>query len=318
MHATTSSWDSRSRSFERSGAKAVDFRSIRVQASGFELHADVWEGGTREHVLLLHGLGGNSVTWHGVAPTLANTLQARVLAVDLPGFGATRPGARRLGVDTLSQVVESVIARQAPPGVRWHVAGNSLGGVLALKVACRDPARVERVTLAALALPLSWGRSLAEVAALGGYVPAATPWLGRWLVARHVQRTGVPGVVDGPVRQLFGDPGLLDPVLRQRLIAVSEDRLTWAADAARALEQTSLSLGVALLHAGRANRWIMDTRCPVRAIYGGSDPLYPESAWRRLQRARPDWQHVCMPAVGHVPQLESPEAFAAHMLETFE
>lgn len=291
----------------------LDFRSIELSAAGFELHADLWEGGTAAHVLLLHGLGGNSITWHGVAPTLARVLKARVLAIDLPGFGATRAGPRRVGLGTLSRVVESVLCREA--GVRWHVAGNSLGGVLALRVACQAPARIERVTLAALALPLTWGRSLTEVAAFGGYVPAAVPWFGRWLVSRHVRRTGVPGVVDGPVRQLFGDPALLDPVLRQRLIAVSEARLTWADEAARALEQTSLSLGVALLHGGRAYRWIQDTLCPVRAIYGGSDPLYPESAWRRLQHTRPDWQHIRMPAVGHVPQLEAPDRFAEHMLD---
>jgi len=292
----------------------LDFACIQLQASGFELHADSWDGGTEAHVLLLHGLGGNSITWHGVAPTIARTLRARVLAIDLPGFGATRAGTRRVDLDTLSEVVLGVLAREAPAGTRWHVAGNSLGGVLALRVACREPARVAHVTLAALALPLTWGRSLSEVAALGGYVPAALPWLGRWLVTRHVQKTGVPGVVDGPVRQLFGDPGLLDPVLRQRLIAVSEARLTWAGEAARALEQTSLSLGVALLHEGRASRWIKDARCSVRAIYGGSDPLYPELAWQRLRLARPDWQHVRMPDVGHVPQLEAPAMFARHML----
>ena len=295
--------------------ETLDFASIQLWASGFELHADSWDGGTDAHVLLLHGLGGNSITWHGAAPTIARTLRARVLAIDLPGFGATRAGERRVDLDTLSEVVEGVLEREAPRGTRWHVAGNSLGGVLALRAACREPARVAHVTLAALALPLTWGRSLAEVAALGGYVPAAVPWLGRWLVTRHVQKTGVPGVVDGPVRQLFGDPALLDPALRQRLIAVSEGRLTWAGEAARALEQTSLSLGVALLHGGRANRWIQDARCSVRAIYGGSDPLYPERAWQRLRQARPDWQHVRMPAVGHVPQLEAPAAFAGHMLE---
>jgi len=294
----------------------LEFESIKLNVCGFELSADLWQGGSRNHVLLLHGLGGNSITWHGVAPTLARALGATVLAVDLPGFGASRAGPGRVELDTLSEVVLEVMGQAAPPGTRWHVAGNSLGGVLALRVACREPARVERVTLAALALPLTWGRSLGELAALGGYVPAAVPWLGRWLVARHVRATGVPGVVDGPVRLLFGDPSLLDPVLRQRLIAVSEQRLTWAGEAARALEQTSFSLGVALLEPGRAQRWICEVRCPVRAIYGSSDPLYPESAWQRLELVRPDWQHVRMPCVGHVPQLEAPEAFARHMLDS--
>ncbi len=52
----------------------------------------------------------------------------------------------------------------------------------------------------------------------------------------------------------------------------------------------------------------------MRAIYGGLDPLYPPSTWRRLERERPDWDVICMPDVGHVPQVEAPAEFARLML----
>jgi pimeloyl-ACP methyl ester carboxylesterase len=289
-------------------------RTTRIRAKGFELHADTWDGGDSAHVLLLHGLGGNSITWHAVAPVLADKLRARVLAVDLPGFGASHPTGRRVGFDALSEVVLDVLRREAPSGATWHVAGNSLGGLLALRAAVEAPRNVSRVTLASVSLPLVWGRTRAELTALGGYVPSAVPWLGRALIARYVRTTGLPGVVDDPVRFLFRDPKRLDVELRERLLAVSDYRLTWVAEAARALEQTTRSLGVALLRPDCAARWIRDVRCPVRSIHGSHDPIYPAAAWHRLANERTDWDHVRLDDVGHVPQLEAPLEFAAHMM----
>jgi pimeloyl-ACP methyl ester carboxylesterase len=288
--------------------------SIQLSAAGFELHADVWEGGAGEPVLLLHGLGGNTITWHGVAPLLAQALRTRVLAVDLPGFGASHPHGKRCGYSGLFRVVEEILVHEAAPSARWHVGGNSLGGLLALQAAFTLPDRVAHVTLASVSLPLRWGRGARELLAFGSYVPTAFPWLGRRLVGRYMRTLGLPGVVDEPIRFLFGDAARLDPELRERLLAVSGYRLTWVPEAARALEDVTRGLGVALLRPDAAERWIREVRCPVTAIYGGRDPLYPLGVWQHLARERPDWEYICMPDVGHVPQLEDPAEFASHML----
>jgi pimeloyl-ACP methyl ester carboxylesterase len=287
--------------------------STELQIGSFRLHVDRWSGGQRGHVLLLHGLGGNSITWHGVAPQLASELRAQVLALDLPGFGASRPGPRALDLRVLSGVIHSLMQTQAPTGTRWVLAGNSLGGLLALELACRFPEQVAAVNLAALALPLNWGRANGGLRDVGQYVAVALPWQGRRLVTRYVKSRGVPGVVDDPIRLLFRDPARLDAELRQRLIAVSEDRLGWAEDAARAYEQVTRSLGLQLIWPGLAARWIRRVRCPVQSIYGSHDPLYPLSAWQQLERTRPDWSHVRLDDIGHVPQLEAPREFTAHL-----
>ena len=80
-----------------------------LQVGPFRLHVDRWSGGPRGHVLLLHGLGGNSITWHGVAPELASQLGASVIALDLPGFGASRPGRHALNLRVLSDVIHAVM-----------------------------------------------------------------------------------------------------------------------------------------------------------------------------------------------------------------
>jgi pimeloyl-ACP methyl ester carboxylesterase len=296
-------------------ADRVTARRVRLDAAGFELNAERWNGGQRAHVLLLHGLGGNSVTWHGVAPVLARSLGAEVLAVDLPGFGRSRTAGRRVGMRVLSQLLEAVLLAEAPPGTRWLVAGNSLGGVLALELSCRMPELVAGVSLVAPALPLRWGRGLRGVVALTSWLPAAVPVLGGWLIGRYMTRTGLPGVVDEPIRALFGDATRLDASLRERLLGVSGDRLGWAMEAGRAYEQVTGSLGIDLLRPAAVARWIRDVQCPVQAIRGGRDPIFPASAWYELERLRPDWTFVTLPDIGHVPQLEAPEEVARHLSE---
>lgn len=294
--------------------QSLKLESALCTVGEFSIHIDRWQGGDEAQVLLLHGLGGNSITWHGVAPILARELRARVLAIDLPGFGASRPGPRALSLGVLSRVIHSVMLAEGSPGMRWVLAGNSLGGLLALELACRLPEQVAAVSLAALALPLDWGRQRRSKFGVWQYVPLAVPWQGRRIVERYVTARGVPGVVDDPIKLLFRDPTRLDAELRQRLIAVSEYRLTWAAEAARAYEQITLSLGLRLIWPGLAGRWIRGVRCPVQSIAGTHDPLFPAAAWQHLERLRPDWCHVSMPDIGHIPQLEAPAEFAQHML----
>ncbi|HEU4578027.1 MAG TPA: alpha/beta hydrolase [Polyangiaceae bacterium] len=286
---------------------------LQLRVGSFRLHADRWRGGARGHALLLHGLGGNSITWHAVAPRLAREFGVSVLALDLPGFGASRPGAAGLDLRVLSSVIEQVLRAEAPAGTRWLLAGNSLGGLLALELACRCPERVAAVNLAALALPLDWGRRGAALGDILRYVPVALPWQGRRLVEQYVRSRGVPGVVDDPIRLLFRDPTRLDAGLRQQLIEVSEYRLTWADEAARAYEQVTRSLGLRLICPRLGARWIQRVRCPVQSIYGTVDPLYPRAAWQRLEQARPDWEHVPLHDIGHVPQLEAPHEFSAEL-----
>jgi 3-oxoadipate enol-lactonase len=308
---------------EQQHTAVIGERNVDISVDGLSLCAHAWSGGTRARVLLLHGLGGNSITWHGVAPILAARLEARVLAPDLPGFGASRPGTGRLSIRRLVELVRRIVLGDVrerelvdvgtrPP---WIIAGNSLGGLIALEVARQQPAAVSAVNLAASALPLVWGRTPRELGAMFQFLPGIVPQLGRRLVERYVRRTGLPGVVDDPVRALFANPLSLRAELRERLLAVSAYRMTWARDAARAYEQVITSLAAELAWPDRAVRAIREVRCPVQVIYGTRDPLYPEAAWQRLRTLRPDWDYVPMRDIGHVPQLEAPDMYASHLLD---
>lgn len=98
-------------------------------------------------LVLLHGLGSSRHAWDPVIPALAE--QFEVLAIDLPGFGDSEP---------LPWPVEPTPAALAAAAAGFlddlgitapHIAGNSLGGWVALELArIRPPASVTLLSTA--------------------------------------------------------------------------------------------------------------------------------------------------------------------------
>src|SRR5918911_4224216 len=122
---------------------------------------DHHRGGSGAPLVLIHGIGH---TWRGWRPMLP-LLEERfdVLAVDLPGFGRSDP--LPAGIDStpeaLADAVEDEMARHGFD--RAHIAGNSLGGWIALELARRGRAlTVTAISPAGLATPreMAWGRAL--------------------------------------------------------------------------------------------------------------------------------------------------------------
>jgi pimeloyl-ACP methyl ester carboxylesterase len=91
--------------------------------------------GTGEPLVLLHGLGSRWQAWNAVLDRLAE--HHEVLAVDMPGFGASppMPAGRRADNSGLTRAVADWIADQGLD--RPHVAGNSTGGGIALELAAQ-------------------------------------------------------------------------------------------------------------------------------------------------------------------------------------
>lgn len=87
---------------------------------------------TGEPLLLLHGLGGSKLIWEPVLPLLE--AERRPLALDLPGFGAA-PALAAQVEPTAANLASAVHERCLELGIeRPHVAGNSLGGWVALEI----------------------------------------------------------------------------------------------------------------------------------------------------------------------------------------
>src|SRR5947207_10952263 len=70
-----------------------------------------WDGPSDLTFVLLHGLGGSSLSWNLVAPELAAL--GRVLAPDLVGFGETPRGGRGTGTMDQRRAVSRFIRNRA-------------------------------------------------------------------------------------------------------------------------------------------------------------------------------------------------------------
>lgn len=93
-------------------------------------------------VILLHGLAGSGRWWDRNLAALGRTF--RVVALDLPGFGATRRDARFI----LDRAPGQVLAAMDGLGIdRASVVGHSMGGLVAGGLAADHPDRVDRLVL---------------------------------------------------------------------------------------------------------------------------------------------------------------------------
>jgi len=102
-----------------------------VEAGGFRWH--IQRMGRGPPALLLHGLGGATHSWRGLAPILAERFD--LVAPDLPGHGFTSSIRRPdFGVGGVAKAVKALLARlDFAPRL---VIGHSAGAAVMLRLAC--------------------------------------------------------------------------------------------------------------------------------------------------------------------------------------
>lgn len=96
--------------------------------------------------MLLHGLLGSSRNWQSAGKDLAE--HYRVLALDLRNHGSS-PHAEPMTYEAMMGDVLAWLDEQGLPQV--HLLGHSMGGKVAMLLACRHPERVSRLTIVDIA-----------------------------------------------------------------------------------------------------------------------------------------------------------------------
>ena len=117
------------------------FEPSTIRLHGRELNYVV--AGDGPPLLLVHGVAGDWRTWEPVIEDLARTHE--VIAVDLPGHGASDAGAGDYSLGGLANVLRDLIGSLGHE--RVTMVGHSLGGGIAMQFAYQFPERVERLIL---------------------------------------------------------------------------------------------------------------------------------------------------------------------------
>jgi pimeloyl-ACP methyl ester carboxylesterase len=246
--------------------------------------------GSGEPLVLIHGIGHHLQGWDPVARDLRQDFD--VIAVDSPGFGRSAPLPAGVA-PTIDAYADAFSAWFAELGLeRPHVAGNSMGGAIALELARRGIVR--SATASSPAGFWSPGeRRFAQLSltALVGLPAAARPALLK-LAGTRAGRTALAA-------QLFSRPWRIPGQEMQSVLRDAWDSPVFA-DVLAAFDDYQFRRGEEL------------DGVPVSIAWGSRDYLLlygPQS--RRARAALPHARHVTLPGLGHTPFYDDPGMVAA-------
>ena len=238
--------------------------------------------GSGPPLVLIHPLGGDRRVWTPVLDRLA--VERDTIALDLPGFGDSP--ALHDGADSSPAVVAALVAEfLAGIGVeRPHVAGNSLGGWIALEMALAGDAR----SVTAIAPAGLWSRTLGTKPSVGRRIAqAALPLLAPVLATPYGRTAALATVTAHPTRVPARDAVHL---IRAYAAAPGFDAANTA------------------MRAGRFDG-IGRIRVPVTLAWPEHDRLIARPA-----RLPSSVRNVVLRGCGHLPMWDDPEQVAAVLL----
>jgi pimeloyl-ACP methyl ester carboxylesterase len=239
-------------------------------------------------LVLLHGIGSSRHAWDPVIPALAEHFD--VVAVDLPGFGDSEPLPAQVEPHpaALAATVASFLddlGITAP-----HIAGNSLGGWVALELAGLRP-------VASLALLSPAGLWRGRTPMYTRVSLRITRWLAKHATGplSHLMRYRLGRIL--VLGQTHGQPSRVSP------------------DYARtAIHDMGTSPGFdATMKATERRCYVSGSPIdgPVTVAFGSRDFVLLSHQSRHLDELPPSARVETLPGCGHVPMPDNPGAVAA-------
>ena len=271
--------------------------SLFIEVDGLRVHMQQ-AGSNGLPLLLLHGFGASIFSWREVVEPLA--ADRLVVAYDRPAFGLTErpmpPYPDDVNPYTPEAQVELTIGMMDALDIQQAVlVGNSAGGTISMLTALAYP---ERVVALVLVDPAVYQ---------GGGAPA---WVRPFLRLPQARRIGPLFVRNirewgqDMLKTAWHDPALITPDIVDGytlpLYAENWDRALW--ELTIASQESTL--------ADRLDAFDL----PILVITGDDDRIVPTADSIRLAGELPGAELVVIPACGHVPQEECPEAFLSAIM----
>jgi pimeloyl-ACP methyl ester carboxylesterase len=253
-------------------------------------------GGEGPALLLLHGVGDNAFDWQWVMPALARTY--RVYAPDLPGSGGS---VKPLPDYSPAFFTRFVAAFLDALGVeRVAVVGNSLGGLVGLRLALSEPERV-----AALGLVSSGGLGQEVTYALRSL---SLPGYGKLAVAWGKRRSGAAQRALGRSALLFARPWRVPREWLKEQYRLA--RVPGFLEAQLAAVRAQVGL--------KGQREVLVDRLPqlerpTLVVWGTHDRVLPYSQAQEAVARLQSGTLELIPDCGHAPPVEHPERFVSSL-----
>lgn len=245
------------------------------------------EGGNGEAVLLLHGFGADKDNWTRFAKYFDDE-KYRVIAPDLPGFGqSSRIQEDHYDIPTQVERVHEFVEKLGL--TKFHLAGNSMGGLIAgvyaatyptelLSLALYDPAGVVDREPSELSQALAKGNNPLLVDSVADY--------DRLLSFVFVK----PPYIPGSIKAHLAEQSVKYRDFNEKVFA-------------------EIELG------GQLEKRMGDIHAKTLIVWGDKDRLIPVANAQVLKDGIKDSKVVIMKNCGHAPMIERPEEAAKDYLD---
>lgn len=245
-------------------------------------------------LLLLHALGESALDWRWVLSDLART--HRVYAPDLPGFGDSAKPAADYSPAFFERFAAAFL--DALEVERTAVIGNSLGGLIALRLALSESSRISAL-------------ALIDSAGLGREVSSALKW------------PALPGYGEAAITLSKTPLGATQRAwLRIPLLFARPERVPseWIEEQYRLSQLPGFSQAVvaalrAQVDPGGQREVLLDRlptlEIPTLVVWGESDRIFPVSQARDAVAHLREGSLELVPDCGHLPHVERPKRFVA-------
>lgn len=256
------------------------------------------EGDLGSPIVLIHGIGGYVENWLPTFNVLSE--QHRVYAFDLPGQGRTdKPLDVSYRLADLARFARDYMT--ALKIERAHVAGHSLGGAIATRLALMFPAAVDELVLVASA-------------GLGKEVNVFLRLCGAPIIGEILTRPSRSGSASF-AKMLVHDPA----VMTDELIEL-DYQMTLLPGAQQAFLRILRANGNPLVGQGESMwgpnvRGLAAITNPVLVVWGRQDRILPVAHAEVAARGLPNVRVQVLENCGHMPMLEHTQAFNDLLLE---
>jgi 3-oxoadipate enol-lactonase len=253
--------------------------------SAVEVHAVVSGRADAPAVVLSNSLGSTHRMWDAQLADLEQRF--RVVRYDTRGHGASPAPDGPYGIDDLADDLVALLDRLGI--AKAHLVGLSLGGMTVMRVAIRNPERVQRLALLCT----------------GAQLPPASAWTER---AALVRAQGSASVAAAVVQRWFtpayleANPGVRS-AYEQMIAATSAEGYAACCEAIAELD---------------LREQLSTITAPTLAIAGADDPATPPAKLEEIVARIPGARLLTVPQAAHLANAEQPATITPALIEHLE